>query len=179
MRIAEHLYFASNIRFSQVDLSGNALPEQFETRIRGFYLDPAISLAATGQAFASGALLVVTIDAIARLDGTKTQVGERIRDWCERRLPSLSTSDMRNHFNEDFRNGLVHEARVKNGSEFDLQERHAAIFAGGRLILNPGLLADEVSSGLTTFVATLQSDAAANQTFVKLFTSEFHYELTH
>ncbi len=178
-RIADELYFAPNVRFTQVDLTGATLPEQFDARIRGFYLESAFALADAEQSFASGVLLVVTIDAIARLDGTKVKVGERIRDWCERRLPSLSTFDMRERFNADFRNGLVHEARVKNGSEFDLKAGQPAILAGSRLIINPRRLADEVSSGLATFIATLKSDETAKQSFINLVSSEFSYELAH
>jgi hypothetical protein len=179
MRIAEQLYFAPNVPFRQIDLTGVALPEQFDARIRGFYLDPALALANSGRAFASGLLLVVTIDAIARLDSDKKRVGERIRDWCKRRIPSFSSARMRDRFTEDFRNGLVHEARVKNGSEFDLQIRRAAILEPSRLVVNPHLLANEVSAGLATFIAILESDFAANQGFVHRVLSEFHYELNH
>jgi hypothetical protein len=179
MRIAEELYFAPNIRFQQLDLTGAKLPDQFEARIRGFYLDPAISLAKKGHAFPSGVLLVVTIDAIARICSTKKGVRERIIDWCERNLPSLSTQDVRRCFYEDFRNGLVHEARVKNGSEFNLDEKHAASLRGSRLVVNPRVLADEIASSLAKFIATVKSDDTENQRFLRRMQSEFEYELTH
>jgi hypothetical protein len=179
MRIADQLYFAPNIRFRQLDLTGDVLPDQFGARIRGFYLDPAISLAKKGHAFSCGVLLVVTIDAIARVCSTKEKVGERMKDWCESNLPSLSTQDMRRCFYEDFRNGLVHEARVKNGSEFNLDENHAASLRGSRLVVNPRLLADEIASSLAKFIATLKSDYTENQRFLRRLQSEFEHELTH
>lgn len=179
MRIGDELYFAPNITFRQLDLSGAALPDQFECRIRGFYLDPATSLAKNGHAFAAGVLLTVAVDAIARICSTKRGVGERIKDWCERNLPSLSTRRMRHCFYEDFRNGLVHQARVKNGSEFNLDEKCAASLTGSRLVVNPRLLADEIASSLAKFIAAVKSDDTENQRFLHRMQTEFDYELTH
>jgi hypothetical protein len=45
MKLGDILYFAPNVKFSDLDLSGVKLPDQFEARIRGFYLGPAKSLA--------------------------------------------------------------------------------------------------------------------------------------
>jgi len=79
MRIGDHLYFAPDITFSNVDITGTTLAQQMGDRIRGFYLEPAHVLIENGHAFASGVMLVVAIDALARLETGSQNVGERFR----------------------------------------------------------------------------------------------------
>ncbi len=77
MRIGDYLYLALGVRFSEVDLRGDDLPEQYEARIEGFYLVPAEQLARNQHAFASGLLLVAAIDATARLQRSERRPGQR------------------------------------------------------------------------------------------------------
>jgi hypothetical protein len=123
---------------------------------------------------------VVTIDALATVDIRYSGgVGRRIGEWCKQNIASLPSDQMRHRFYDDFRNGRVHESRVKNGSEFDLRGKHSAIFDNSRLVVNPRLLFHDISAGLTKFVAVLKGDTKANLAFAKCLRSEFHYELTH
>src|SRR5262245_34518473 len=116
-RIADELYFAPGIRFADLDLSGNRLPSQFQCRIAGFYLKPAIDLARSKHAFAAGVLVVCAMDALALLATGSSSVTGRIKSLCQR-IPGLDSPEMADIFCESFRNGLVHQARIKNGSEF-------------------------------------------------------------
>jgi hypothetical protein len=70
MRIGDIVYFAPGIKFSDIDLSGEELPEQFESRIEAFHLKPAHDMAHRGHAFASGLLLPSCIDALARIESS-------------------------------------------------------------------------------------------------------------
>ena len=85
MKIGEHLYFAPGIKFSSVDTTSATLAQQLNERIRGFYLHPARLLVEGGHAFAAGVMIVVAIDALARLDTGSEKVGERFRNWCTRK----------------------------------------------------------------------------------------------
>lgn len=158
MQIGEHLYFAPNIRFDQLDLQGLALPEQFAQRIRGFYLDPAGLCAEKGFAFASGVLLVACIDALARFRTEINGTGERFRAFTKAQLPSFGTDELAKQLYDDFRCGLVHESRIKRGAQFSFDFECTALPLADALIINPSLLLQEVSEALDQYVALLQND---------------------
>lgn len=115
------LYFAPGIRFNQIDLNGPTLPEQFNCRITGYYIKPAEECCERGQAFAAGVLLVSCIDALARFKFKTNDVGKRFKDFVQQELPSFSNKELAKRFYEDFRNGLIHESRIKLGGQFSLE----------------------------------------------------------
>ena len=55
------------------------MPDQFERRVRSFYLEPAIVCAEAGFGFAAGVLLLACIDALARIKMGRDDVGGRGR----------------------------------------------------------------------------------------------------
>jgi hypothetical protein len=178
MRIGDYLYFAPGVRFSQLDLSGPGIAEQYEARIRGFYLDPAYELACARHAFASGLLLVACIDALAGLR-YKCGMGQRFKQWLKEELAGCFTDDdARESFYEDFRNGLVHEARIKKGGEFSLEQGTTVTACGGSPRINPLHLWKEVSAALSAYVKTLREDEAERTKFVANLRSTFEQELT-
>ncbi len=157
MRIGDILYFAPGIRFDDVDLDGPRLPEQFRQRVAGFYIVPSKECADRGHAFAAGALLVSCIDALARIrfgDG----VGERFRKFVAEELKSFSGAGITQRFYDEFRNGLVHEGRLKNGAQFSLEIAGTVETLDGILVVNPKHLAAEVLSALDCYVVFLQRD---------------------
>lgn len=157
MRIGEILYFAPGIRFDNVDLDGPSLPEQFGQRMAGFYIEPAEQCASRGYAFAAGVLLVSCIDALARIrfgDG----VGKRFGKFALDELKSFSAPGVAERFYDEFRNGLVHEGRLKNGAQFSLEIGTTIEQLDGILVVNPKYLGNEVRSALDSFVALLQRD---------------------
>ncbi len=158
MRIGDLLYFAPGIRFDQVDLVGPELPSQFRHRITGFYIDPAEACANLGHAFAAGVLLVSAIDALARIR-FRGGVGARFRRFAREELQSFPDDDLAERFYDEFRNGLVHEARLKNGGQFSLGVAETVVLLGGLLLINPRCLADEVRTALDSYIALLQHDA--------------------
>lgn len=177
-RIADQLYFAPNVRFADLDWTGVRLPTQFYQRISGFYLKPAIALAQAKHAFASGVLVVCAIDALALLITGSSAVRSRITAFCMK-IPDLATKRNADMFCEHFRNGLVHQARVKKGSEFDVDLRRVAISDRERLIVNPLFLAQSVTSLLDAYVDTLHRDPAMKRAFCKKLKRKFRYELQH
>jgi hypothetical protein len=177
-RIADELYFAPKLRFAELDWTGARLPTQFYQRISGFYLEPAVALARANHAFAAGVLVVCAIDALALLITGSSSVRGRIIAFC-RTIPDLASDQNANMFCEHFRNGLVHESRVKKGSEFSVDIRRVAVSDHARLVVNPLFLAQSVSGRLKEYVEALHRDPAAKNAFRKKLKRKFRYELQH
>ncbi len=177
-RIRDELYFSPELRFADLDRTGKHLPSQLQKRIDGFYLNPAISLAKGGHAFASGVLVVCAMDALVLLMTGTSSSQARIMGFCLK-IPELATADTPNLFCKHFRNGLVHSARVKEGSEFSLDIQHVAVSRNDRLIVNPLKLALSVQAVLSDYIARLKQDPAAKQALRKKLLRHFAYELNH
>ena len=176
MREGDELYFAPAIPFREVDLNGSGLPNQYHARIIGFYVDPAEECADRGQAFASGVLLVSCIDALARVryDGYS---GKRFKRFARKKLMSFSPP-LADRLYEDFRNGLVHEAQVKNGGQFSLDiESTVEERDGGLILINPKQLAVEVRASVDEYTDLLNHDDVARRglscTLARDFKKEF------
>ncbi|MGF2686279.1 hypothetical protein ACQUWM_07265 [Marinobacter sp. DUT-3] len=176
MKIGDFLYFAPNIRFSQVDLSGEQLPRQYASRVEGFYLTPAALLADSGHGFASGLLVLTAIDALARLSREEERVGARVKAWLGNELRGLHNPRQADALYSEVRNGLVHEARLKAGVEFSL-EQETLVNEGPVVSFNPRILLSEVREALSRLVDQLESDAAARQAFLDRLKEEFVFEL--
>lgn len=172
-RIADELYFAPKIKFRDLDLTGKALPKQFRQRIFGFYLEPALILA-NNCAFASGLLVVCAMDALAiYIQGTSD---DRVSAIC-RKIPELASDENAHIFCECFRNGLVHQGKVKNGCEFSIDIECVAKRIGERLVVNPKLLAEAVLKLLDDYVKFLNRNPQMKTAFTRKIDGAFHIEL--
>jgi hypothetical protein len=182
MRKGDDLFFAPGIRFGEVDLGGEKLPDQYLGRIRGFYLEPARLCINHGHAFAAGLLLVSTIDFMAGLHHSARELGNRtvgadFRQFVQKDLPSFQNADLAQRLYDEFRNGLTHEARIKNAGEFSFDRTQTVSVAGGRLCINPQHLLAEVETALQSQISELRQDRARRQEAAKrlrgLFAKEF------
>ena len=182
MREGDDLFFAPGVRFSDVDLLGPRLAEHYRARIYGFNLDPARLCIHHGYAFAAGLLLVSTIDFMAglhhsaeALDGR--EVGDDFRRFARQKLRSFASDDLARRLYSHFRNGLSHEARMKNGGEFSFNWRQTVRQLGGRLCINPANLLEEVEEALERQLAELSENnamrAQAAERLRTLFAREF------
>ena len=158
MRIGELLFFAPGITFDQVDFSGEELPDQFEHRVRSFYLKPAAVCVEAGFAFAAGVLLLACVDALARMKTGMKKVGKRFRKFARDDLTSFSEGDRAERLYDAFRNGLIHEGRIKDGAQFSFDYQSTVEEMQGVLVINPQLLAQEVEGALKTYIAALRVD---------------------
>lgn len=157
MRIGDILFFAPGVKFDEVDLNGTGLTRQFERRIIGFYLEPADRCASEGFPFAAGVILVSCIDALARFRFGGA-VGTRFKAFLANELASFSHGDLSTRFYDEFRNGLVHEARIKEGGQFTLDATQTVQSSGNLLLVNPRHLGVEVHSALDRYVMLLNGD---------------------
>ena len=177
MKIGDIVYFAPSVKFSGLDLSGKELPEQFDSRIRGFYLEPAEEMADSSHALASGLLVVSCVDALARLRSTAT-VGHRFCTWIRDELPSFHDAHIARRFYDEFRNGLVHEARIKNGGQFSLEQAKTVDTGSGVLSINPKYLVSEVGVALQRYIFELKAKPSACNDLLKRLKKDFQYELS-
>jgi hypothetical protein len=177
-RIAEKLYFAPKITFADLDTArGERLPTQFRQRMAGFYLNPAVDLAAERHAFAAGVLVVCAIDALALFTTGSGDVTGRITAFC-RNIPELADEETARIFCESFRHGLVHHARVMDGNEFSNDIKKIAVRNGQHLAVHPLLLAKKVIEMLDDYVEQLDRNPAAKAAFLKKIKKTFKYELS-
>jgi hypothetical protein len=109
-------WFAPGVRWADVDISSPDLPRLLVERFEGFYFRPAESLLDRDHDFAAGVLLLSALDALARLLTGISGVGERFRSAAEEIGIDSSSSQQ---FYDFYRNGLLHEARIKSGACFD------------------------------------------------------------
>jgi len=172
VRIEDLVYFAPGLRFSEVDLEGPGLAEQLERRIAGYYLYPAEECCERGHGFAAGVLLVTCIDAVARLRFGGA-VGPRFRKFVREELSCFPAGELAGRFYEDFRNGLVHEARIKRGGQFSLERERTVEETDGLLLVNPKYLAREVRDAVARYVKLLSEDEAERSKLVVRLKRDF------
>lgn len=152
------LHFAPGIPFNDVDREGTKLPGQFRRRIEGFYLEPAECCIESGCAFAAGLLLVSCIDALARLKYRSTSVGERFRKYLRDEIRLENRLAQRLY--DEVRNGLVHEACLKNGAQFTLDSKASETVTemAGVLLVNPKHLLVQVRAAFDSYIKLVQTD---------------------
>jgi hypothetical protein len=177
MRIEDKLYFSPGVTFSQLDLSGEKLAGQVKNRIDYFFLKPVGLLLEKKYSFAAGVILVSCIDYLAKICyPSTTGVGERIKKWCKEQLPSFNP-DSSQLFYEHFRNGLVHEAMIKNGGEFNLKTGVTVKKNRKSLSINPSLLHREIEKAFTDYLERITTDKSTRQELVESIKRDFKYEL--
>lgn len=82
MRINDCIYFSPTLLLENLDLTNKELVmKSFTERIENYYFKPIEILNENKQAFASGAILCLLIDAFARYSTTEDRVGVRIKNW--------------------------------------------------------------------------------------------------
>ena len=175
-RVDDELQFAPGIPFRVLDLKQGKLPRQFYRRIVGFYLDPAIELANRRHDFAAGLLAVCAADALAGFITGASGTTERMVGFF-RQIDGLGDEEVARLFVDHFRNGLVHEARVKGGGEFSMAADGVAVRRGSSLAINPVLLAKAVHGRLKDFCQHVEQNPADLNALKKKIRSRFAEEL--
>ena len=172
MRIGDVVYFSPRFRFSELDLRDtDQLVEAVTDRLLGFYLDPASRLIAAGDAFAAGLLCCTAIDFLALCSGSK-----RPEEWLQKNIPVFSENGATAvHFWNWFRNGLVHEARVKSFGQFSLDSPKLMAAIGPALVVNPKLLLEAIRTAMAAFFDRL--DEGQTVQLVKLLERYFEAEI--
>ena len=184
MRIKDVLYFTPKIKFSALCFENiGSIIEAFRQRVDGFYLNPARYLVEQGEAFACGLICSATIDLIARYSLPKVKkVSCRICIWLQDNIPDFNTTESRRtalaeRFYDDFRNGLVHEGRIKNLGQFSFDYNGLICMIDGAMIINPKILLQHITYALNIYCDTIKLIDKESQILIKQLKEDFEEEI--
>ena len=162
MDIKDVLYFSPKYKFK--DLKWNdkkELIKAFVDRIKGFYLYPISKLNREKNAFAAGLLCVSVIDILAKYQTGCSEVKRRYTKWLEDNIEEFKERDHRNEkislrFYKEFRNGLIHEGRIKEGGVFSYYVKNIHVEKineeASILMVNPCFLEDSIRKAFDRYI---------------------------
>jgi hypothetical protein len=181
MRYGNSTFFAPDVPFTEVDLGGERLPEQFHKRIDGYYLAAARSCLSSGLAFGAGVLQMAAIDALSIFaHGPNRQyriVWKDFQAFARTRLPSFRDRQHARLLYDNFRNGLVHEARLKEGCQFAFGTSSTLDLSGAYPVVNPALLQSELERAAEMLVQEIRESAPFREQLVMYIQREFAKDL--
>lgn len=187
------LHFSPKYTFWKIEDALNKndkgfLIKAFKDRLEGFYLEPAKKLNCLNKddyAFAVGVLCVSTIDCLACITINPHDVGMRFKGWVKDNLPDFGKCDPSNkifacRFYDEFRNGLVHEGRIKNGGQFSNKSEKLVEILKGAMLVNPDILLKKINDSFEIYISKVEKDNT-NSEFGKLkdYLESFDKELKY
>jgi len=165
MRKGDILYFSPNYRFDQINWDNKKeVIKAFRDRVMGFYCNPAKILNESKHAFGAGVLCVTTIDFLAKITTNLEKVGQRIKKWLTENMRDFDETSAQ-RFYEEFRNGLVHEGRIKKCGQFSYNFDELLHLENDRMIVNPNLLLENIIKSLNSYLIEVQNNDFIFQQF--------------
>lgn len=173
MDIKGEIYFSPRFKFIDIDWDDNdKLIDAFRDRVEGFYLSPAKILNEKKYGFAAGLLCVAAIDLLATIFLGRNNFYK----WTKRNIKCLSDYNISIRFYKNFRNGLVHEGRIKNGDQFSYRVEDI-IFYEDILLVNPKNLLEQIESAFYKYIKYLKTDDEMFASFKETLKQEFKREI--
>jgi len=168
MRVGDILYFSPKYKFSVLNWDDKKiLIDAFKDRVEGFYIKPIKKLNGDENVFAAGVLCVTTIDFLARITIGANTVGERIEQWFGKWITEFSQKDPDNQnitlgkrFCKEFRNGLVHEGRIKNCGQFSNNFSELIHMEDKIMVINSVLLLEAIKTSFETYMDNVENDTS-------------------
>lgn len=166
----------------------------FKERVKELYLEPAYVLikkandkksdnSSMGLVFSAGLICVSAVDFLGRFyfgcpKEDEVKVERRFVGWLLKYMSPLFNALLAKKFYKDFRNGLVHECRIKNGGEFSLNKgetiKGEVDDNGVRyLVVNPEKLLKKLEDGFKNYLDDLQQDEDMFRQFVECLKKDF------
>ena len=165
MKVGKILYFSPKYKFLDLKWDKKTLIKAFRDRVEGFYLNPAKLLNEGKHAFGAGVLCVTTIDFLARITINSEKVGQRIKGWLTKNIPGDFNETLAQRFYEEFRNGLVHEGRIKNCGQFSYDFSELVHQENGIIIVNSNLLLEKINDSFESYMTKVRTDNFTFQLF--------------
>jgi hypothetical protein len=182
MRVKDVIHFSPNYPIQKIEFDNKEiLIDAFKDRIQSYYINAADVLNKSNHAFAAGAILLTAIDAISYF----TEVGAvstRIKNFCYQ-IPEIAakTTEYQNEFanrvNDEFRNGLIHEGRIKNGSQFSYDYPFLEIISDDCLVMNPEYFQKEVEAYFNLALQKVSTNQSNYLLFRQRFKQTFEAEI--
>jgi len=188
MRVENKLFFAPGIEFKDLKWDDiDFLVDGFAKRVEGFYFIPTEILLGNGQAFGAGVLCTTIIDFLAAFsENTNTNVGQRYGRWLKQNLgefakpnPDDKTVSLAKRFYDEFRNGLVHEGRIKNAGQFSFENESIIAFESGAMIIDPRYLFSGIIQAYKTYLDSINQDEFSRQKFRCTLIGWFSEDMKH
>jgi len=168
MRVGDILYFSPKYKFSVLNWDDKKiLIDAFKDRVKGFYIEPAEKLNDDKNGFAAGVLCVTTIDFLARITIGSDNAGERIERWLRKCITEFNQNDpddrsrtLARRFYKEFRNGLVHEGRIKSCGQFSDNYSELIHREDKIIVINPVLLLEAIKTSFGTYMDNVENDTS-------------------
>ena len=171
MRIVDKLHFSPKYKFLDLKWDNKKnLTKAFKDRVEGFYIEPTKKLNGDWDVFALGVMCVTTIDFLARIKtGLLDNVGKRFEDWLRSNIKEFDSPDPDNpsrtlayRFYDEFRNGPVHEGRIKNAGQFSYNFKKELVKVEHEImVVNPGLLLNAIISSFDKYIHHVENEEFA------------------
>ena len=179
MNIEKELHFSPNFKY--IDLNWDDrdnLIRAFRDRVEGYYLEPAKCLNQCKYSFAAGVICLITIDFLAKIETGIGNVGKRFKYWVKLHFKDLndediSLNDFASRLYEEFRNGLVHEGRIKKASQFSDDFSKLVEIEGLIMIINPKYLLKEIIRSFKEYISKLKTEKSEFDIFKKNLKEDF------
>lgn len=186
MRIGDDLYFSPIYKFKDLDFyKKDTLIDAFRDRVNGFYLKPAKFLNDYNHWFGAGLLCVSTIDFLAKIV-IGGGVGSRIETWLSVNIPVFASVDPNNksqtlaaRFCDEFRNGLVHEGRIKNCGQFSNKVNKIFEIKNNVIFVHPQHLINAIDSAFQKYIRDLKSNEVIFSKFKKRLQIDFKSDVDY
>ena len=182
MRIDDIIYFSKNFKTAYLDLdNGEELLYAFIDRVEEFYLKPAEELDDEWHAFAKGVLVLTAIDFIGKyfIGGANSY---RIKEFC-RGLQSFEGLDSKtveiaiSTINDSYRNGLIHEGRIKNLGQFSYDFSELIERSDSYSMINPRIFLEEVRYRFHLLAKSIEASTHDLERFRQRIFSDFKPEI--
>ena len=168
MRVGDILLFSPKYKFSVLNWDDKKiLVDAFKDRVKGFYIDPAEKLNDDENVFAAGVLCVTTIDFLARITMGSDNPGERIERWLKKCITKFNQNDpndrsrtIARRFYKEFRNGLVHEGRIKSCGQFSDNFSELIHMEDTIMVINPVLLLEAIKTSFETYMDNVENNTS-------------------
>ncbi|CAM1369459.1 hypothetical protein [Tenacibaculum xiamenense] len=182
MRVEDILYFSPNYKTPYLDLeNGEILLKAFVERVEEFYFKPAQKLNNEFEAFSKGVLILTAIDFIGDYF-IRTGNSDRIKKFCSglKSIKKLSKNEIisiTKIINDDYRNGLIHEGRIKNMGQFFYGVNQLIVIGDKNTMINPNILLDETRERFYEYVQKIQNSKEEMFRFREKFKQRFENEI--
>ncbi len=179
MKIGKQLHFSEN--YSYLDIKWDEkkdLIEKFKDRVETFYISPAEQLNIARKGFAAGVLCITMIDCLAKIfyherNKFKKWLKDNIDEFRKKDPDSSRTRTLADRFYEEFRDGLIHEGRIKAAGQFsyDLQD---IVKADDRVMeVNPDKLLLAIKNFFYNYLTQIREDESKFYQFSNYLKNDF------
>lgn len=187
MQFEDEIYFSKNFEWKSVDINdGIDLANKYNDRIRTLYMDQANLLLSKDEfynSFTAGIILFAVIDCLGTFlttkKGFKNKLDEFLKESEEfNKLNKVDGIVISKMITKCFRNGIIHNSRVKESCQFDYNfDNKLFVLHEDILIINTKHLFELVSVVLNSYIDRVITNEVEMSVFKKTFAIEFESEI--